>query len=120
MKSALTKEDYIDRLNEELRRHPDFEDGMAFVPVPEGTAGAEIEGVLPQKYGRKKRDVRCCLAAGFSAIRSAWLISTDGQVPIALLSGKENREAFYARRNRVLWTLRVPTRCRQSGGETTQ
>ena len=55
MKSALTKEAYIDRLNEELRQHPAFEEGMMFVPVPEGAVGDAIEGyALLNMEGRKE------------------------------------------------------------------
>jgi hypothetical protein len=55
MRSALTKEAYIDRLNEELRQHSDFEEGMMFISVPQGAAGGAIEGyALQNMEGRKE------------------------------------------------------------------
>ena len=54
MAPALTKEDYIALLNAELQRHPDFAEGMEFVPVPQGATGEAIQGyALKNMEGRK-------------------------------------------------------------------
>jgi hypothetical protein len=54
MKQRVSTEEYIALLNEELKRHPAREDGMEFVPSPEGARGEEIVGyVLKNMNGRK-------------------------------------------------------------------
>jgi len=54
LKKKVSPEEYIALLNEELHRHPDFEDGMEFVPNPAGAHGKEIVGyTLRNMNGRK-------------------------------------------------------------------
>lgn len=54
MKQRVSPEEYISLLNEELQRHPDCEEGMEFVPSPEGARGGEIAGyTLKNMNGRK-------------------------------------------------------------------
>jgi len=54
MKQRVSPEEYIRLLNEELKRHPECEEGMEFIPSPEGTSGEKIVGyVLKNMNGRK-------------------------------------------------------------------
>jgi hypothetical protein len=39
-----TEDQWIVELNSQLRKDPDYEEGMAFVPYPEGAKGGEMSG----------------------------------------------------------------------------
>jgi hypothetical protein len=53
-KITVTPEHYIDLLNEELKKHPDYSPDLEFVSFPEGARGKEITGyVLKNRQGRK-------------------------------------------------------------------
>jgi len=43
-KPELTKDEYIDELNEELKEHEYYEKGMAFYPYSEGVTGRGVAG----------------------------------------------------------------------------
>lgn len=54
LKKLVSPEEYIALLNEELMRRPDRQEGMEFVPSPEGARGSEIAGyTLKNMDGRK-------------------------------------------------------------------
>lgn len=43
-KPRLGPDQYLDMLNAELRKHEYFQQGMGFLPFPEGTHGADMSG----------------------------------------------------------------------------
>jgi hypothetical protein len=54
VKQRVSPEEYITLLNEELKRHPECEEGMEFIPSPEGARGEDIVGyILKNMNGRK-------------------------------------------------------------------
>lgn len=43
-KQHLSANDYIDELNRRLKAHPEYQDGMKFIPHPVGSSGRYISG----------------------------------------------------------------------------
>lgn len=43
-KQALTEDKYIAELNKQLRQHENYQEGMAFLPYPEGATGQAMTG----------------------------------------------------------------------------
>ncbi len=43
-KPQLNEDQYLAELNQQLRNHESFREGMAFVPYPEGTTGRAMSG----------------------------------------------------------------------------
>lgn len=44
-KQVFSRTQYLDILNESLRRHPGFQPGMAFVFLPPGASASQASGV---------------------------------------------------------------------------
>ncbi|MFJ5380926.1 hypothetical protein ACIPID_04590 [Cupriavidus sp. CER94] len=44
-KQVFTRSQYLDILNDSLRRHPGFQPGMAFVFLPPGAPASQASGV---------------------------------------------------------------------------
>ena len=55
-KKVVYEDEYIDLCNQELKRRPDYEDGMEIVGVPEGYSGSRLTG-FEWKGPDSKRDI---------------------------------------------------------------
>lgn len=44
IKPVLNEDGFIEKCNEELRKHPDYEEGMEFIPVPKKSSGSTMSG----------------------------------------------------------------------------
>lgn len=43
-KKIVNEDEYIKVCNEELHKHPDYEEGMEIIGVPEGYSGSDLSG----------------------------------------------------------------------------
>jgi hypothetical protein len=43
-KQIINENEFIKLCNEELRNHPDYEDGMEIIGVPKGESGSDLSG----------------------------------------------------------------------------
>lgn len=43
-KIKVNEDEYIDVCNEELKKHPSYQDGMEIIGVPEGKSGSDLSG----------------------------------------------------------------------------